>query len=385
MTIENVTVELKEIIEELQSKVAALEESGDGENHLVYPQRWATGDGTESNPWANNCVRTALDNCPNGGTIFLKAGYYKLDTTLWDKAGTKTFSIIGEGMGRTILVTSMTTDVGIFITGVDHCKLEGFTLDAGSQNANTNCGITVGTSDYLIIRDVEVKNSGQTGINLAKNNYSQLQNIYAHGNYSHGVHANASGVSGSNTHNTYRDIYCWDNGYSGFDDYGNSVTPTEAQYNLYDNIQCWNNTKHGIAICNMTNGVVSNSFVSDNTERGMYLHTIEDFNIHNCLVNLNTLTQLVLYNSKNINFANVIVKNGGVDAGGILLKNTSDIRFTTCQSYDDRETLLQKYGLVLLETNTKIGLLNCKLLPNKNGAIHNPNNATIKQCPCNIV
>jgi len=45
---------------------------------------------------------------------------------------------------------------------------------------------------------------------------------------------------------------------------------------------------------------------------------------------------------------------------------------TTCQSYDDRETPLQEYGLQLYGTNTGISLLNCKLSPNKDGEIYNP-------------
>ena len=49
--------------------IAATDEPG-----TVYPQKWATGTGTVSNPWANDCIKKAYDATPAGGTIFLKAG-----------------------------------------------------------------------------------------------------------------------------------------------------------------------------------------------------------------------------------------------------------------------------------------------------------------------
>jgi len=68
------------------------------------------------------------------------------------------------------------------------------------------------------------------------------------------------------------------------------------------------------------------------------------------------------------------VKNNNT---GIALYGCSNIVFTTCQSYDDRETPLQEYGLELENTNTEISLLNCKLTPNKLGDIYNPNGAVV--------
>jgi hypothetical protein len=63
---------------------------------------------------------------------------------------------------------------------------------------------------------------------------------------------------------------------------------------------------------------------------------------------------------------------------GINIYNSSELVFTSCQSYDDRATPLQDYGIQLAETNTGISILNCKLLPNKYGDIYNPNGVAVE-------
>jgi parallel beta-helix repeat protein len=93
------------------------------------------------------------------------------------------------------------------------------------------------------------------------------------------------------------------------------------------------------------------------------------------LVTLSTVKGISMYDSENINFTNVIVKNNFT---GIAIYNCGDIVFTSCQSYDDRETPLQEFGMELYEGNTGINLLNCKLTPNASGDIYNPNGVAVK-------
>jgi hypothetical protein len=74
------------------------------------------------------------------------------------------------------------------------------------------------------------------------------------------------------------------------------------------------------------------------------------------------------------------VKNNNVSDttnSGIKVTDSSGIKFTSCQSYDDRETPLQDYGIYLYGTNTGISLLNCKLTPNELGDIYNPYSVAI--------
>ncbi|MBA7546332.1 hypothetical protein ES705_38720 [subsurface metagenome] len=280
-------------------------------------------------------------------------------------------------MDKSIIVLDI-DDIGIYI-GTDYCTLKGFTIDGDSQVDDTYPLINIHSCDHIVIEDIEVENAGSCGINLYRVNHSSLQNIYAHDNYEHGVHSGAFGITGRNMYNTYRDIYCWDNNDNGFDDFGNGIDV--EQYNVYDNLQCWDNGKLGIAMCNQKSGVLSNSFASGNGEDGIYLNAIEDFSINSCLVTLSTERGIVMYASENINFTNVIVKNNG---RGIALNGCINIALTTCQSYDDRETPLQLYGIELYGTNTGISLLNCKLTPNKEGEIYNPAGVVIaekKSCP----
>jgi hypothetical protein len=353
------------------SSTSPIYEPGTEEPGTVYPQKWATGTGTVGDPWAGDCLNDALTAVPDGGTIYLRAGYYHLDSILY--TGSKSYNLIGEGRNKSIIVLDITDTYGIYIA-TDHCTLKGFTIDGTSQTGGTAYigVIKVGYCDYALVEDIEVKNGGYYGINIYEVNHSSFQNIYAHDNYRHGLHP-GSDITGRNMYNTYRDIYAWDNGVSGLDDRG-SIEPLEQLYNVYDNIQCWDNGEHGIAIGNQKSGVLSNSFSNRSGKNGIYLNAIEDFSINNCSVTLSVEAGIVMYTSKNISFTNVIVKNNG---DGIIIKNCINTTLTTCQSYDDRDTPLQLYGIRLYKTNTGISLLNCKLTPNKEGEIYNPAGAVI--------
>ncbi|GAI85030.1 unnamed protein product, partial [marine sediment metagenome] len=155
-----------------------------------------------------------------------------------------------------------------------------------------------------------------------------------------------------------------------------SGDPDEQMYNVYDNLQCWDNGSHGIVIGYQRSGVLSNSFASGNGAIGIWVYDVEDFNVHDCSTTLNDEEGLHILNLDNINFTNVIAKNNNVsdtdNIGGIIIENSSGIRFTSCQSYDDRDTPLQAYGIELTSANTNISLVNCKLTPNKEGEIYNP-------------
>ena len=345
------------------------------ETKTVYPQKWATGDGTAENPWANDCIQKALNFVPAGGTIFLKAGYY----TLSNQAEiTKKVNIIGEGRDKTIITTADAH--GFYIESVDYVTIKNLTVDGDAQDSGEDpiiyrCPITVGQSEHILLENIEAKNAARYGIDTNTMNHSSLLNIYAHNNYRHGVHSGTD-VSGNNMHNTYRDIYCWDNGVCGFDDRGNETYPDEDLYNLYDNLHCWDNGEAGISITTQGSGVISNSFVSGNGIWGLNLRSIENFNIHDCSVALSGEQGIYIQYSNNLNFTNVIVKNNNnnvVDgnSGGIMVRQSNGIRFTSCQSYDDRIPPIQKYGLSTKDAVDYVELVNCKLLPNLQSAIYN--------------
>ena len=176
-------------------------------------------------------------------------------------------------------------------------------------------------------------------------------------------------------YNVYRNIYAWDNGHGGFDDRGSDISQIEQCYNIYDNLQCWDNGGHGIDIAHQKGGILSNSFSRGNGARGIRLLNTEGFDVHDCSATLNGSEGFkISLSSGNTNLTNVIVKNNRY---GISLDGCNNIIFTSCQSYDDRDTPLQDYGLKLYDINTGISLLNCKLSPNKNGEIYNPNGVAI--------
>jgi hypothetical protein len=342
------------------------------ETITVYPQQWATGDGTIENPWANNCLNSALANVPDGGTIFLRAGYYTLSTFLW--SDTKSYNLIGEGRNKTFIITGMTDTMGIYIS-TDYCTLKGFTIDGASQEDTLEECHLIGIGDcyYVLLEDIEVKNAGSCGINTVSISYSTFKDIYVHDNYSHGMHCPTTEV-GRGKHNTFKDIYSWDNGKNGFDNAGHNLA-IEDSHNIYDNIQCWGNGEDGLGFHYITGGIISNCSAWGNAENGIRLNHVEDFDVHDCIFNLNSYQGVKITFGENTNLKNVNAKNNNVSKTGrvgIVVSDCSNVTLTNCQSYDDRDIPLQSYGLYLEGTNTGISLLNCQLTPNKEGDIYNP-------------
>jgi hypothetical protein len=262
--------------------------------------------------------------------------------------------------------------------------LKGFTIDGDSQTDGTqylSC-ISISNCDYISLEDIEVKNAGYYGVEPYQVNYSLFQNIYAHDNFRHGLHP-GSDTTGRNKYNTYRNIYAWDNGVDGFSDRGSTIDPDTQFNNVFDNLQCWDNGRFGIDIDNQRGGVLSNSFTTGNEEHGIWLYNVEDFNIHDCYIDLSGKEGLYIELLKNVTFTNVIVKNNNISdtdgISGVIINNSSGIKFTSCQSYDDRATKLQAYGIQLEGTNTGISILNCKLTPNRYGGIYNPTGVVITE------
>ena len=306
----------------------------------IVPQDYATGDGTVENPWANDCIKKAYDACPVGGTVFLKAGYYELTGRCYIE---KLVNIIGEGIDKTIIITDSDAN-GIQIDDVDYCTIKNLTIDGDAQIDDTPylATIEIDYADWCVIENVEVKNAGYYGISLDHCNHTVLRNVYTHGAAHHGVSA-CSDDSPANMYNTYDGVYCWDNTYNGFKDRGISddTDYPEDAYNYFNNIQAWDNVKNGIMIAAQKGGVVSNCSSRNNGEAGFELGVLEDFNFHNCIALNNDEEGIILSGgSKYVNFTDMIVKNNntsdGAEITGILVDDSTNIRFVNCHSYDSR-------------------------------------------------
>jgi len=323
---------------------------------IVTPQDYnPTGNGIENNPWGNGCVESAINACPIGGNVYLKAGYYQL-TGIANIP--KPMNIIGDGIDKTIILTA--NNQGLYGESCKNVAIKRLTIDGKKQITDGTTYLTCmafNYSDYMLFEDIEVKNSARYGWDGNDNNHCTFKNFHAHDNYRHGIHPMAN-KAGTNMYNTYQDVYCWDNGVNGISDIGSEDYPDEDCYNIYDNIQCWNNGTYGLQISRMHNVTISNSSFNGNGGYGLFLYDDEDFDL-----------------------ANVITKNNNVNNtgnfSGILISLSARMTFKECQSFDDREPKLQNYGLYLSETNTGISLINCILLPNKLGDIYNPNGAEI--------
>jgi len=283
----------QEIITAPRSSPAIMQMSGNPNE--IYPQKWATGDGTVNNPWANDCIQKAYDSATTGGTIFLQKGYYQLSSTIYIE---KEIQFIGEGMNSTIILTA---DARGFQINADDCILKGFAIDGSAQsNGNHQC-INITQSSRLLLENIEVKNAGYYGLNINDSNHSIFKNIYAHKNFRHGIHSGAN-ISDTNQNNFYIEINCYDNQVNGFDDRGGF----DSKNNSYNKLECWNNGQHGIAIARQEDSMLSNSASRDNGTYGIWLSMLKNISVNNCTAIHNGVDEIVVIFSKNVSFDNMI-------------------------------------------------------------------------------
>ena len=308
-----------------------LQTRNDLQNYVVYPQDYGAGAGTVGDPWDTECCELAYAACPTGGTIFMRAGYYEL-TGSWGIS--KAINIIGEGMGKTIIVTD--NAIGFYIEA-NHVTLKGFTINAGAQtNGGGGCGIAH-EGDYAIMEDIEIKDAGTYGLDVSNSDYGLYRNFFIHGCYNCNVHINAT-TTGKGKYNSYRNFYVWDSEVNvGFGDDGNDSF-TEQTGNIYDNIVAWDNTGSGIGIGYQRGITATNLYSTGNGGWGIYLVGLEESSITNAMATLNGITDSTwgvnADTCKKLNLTNIIATNNYT---GIGLDDCSDIVLTSCQSYDTRK------------------------------------------------
>jgi hypothetical protein len=226
------------------------------------------------------------------------------------------------------------------------------------------------------MENIKVKNAGYYGMSLI-GSYCTYKNIYAVDNYRHGMHPGGS-LANSNEYNTYKDIYCWNNGVSGFDDKGEDGSGN----NLYDNIRAWNNGHAGISIIFQSSGTLINSLSYDNSSYyGINIRNIDNFTLENCITYSNFTDGIYIKDCGNIDLSNVISKNNSTsnttNDSGIHIIDTPYIELSLCQSYDDRNPPLQDAGIITEGTTKYVKITNCKLTPNEKYTILNLSNAII--------
>jgi parallel beta-helix repeat protein len=348
----------------------------------VYPQDYATGTGTAIDPWAGDCINDAYAAASAGDTIYLRKGYYLLSTLLNIEG--KGVNLIGEGMGKTFIITGMAATHAIRVVD-DYVTLKGFTLDADSQNKSVGestdlQGISLKDGNYITLEDVEVKNAGYAGIQYTDISYSTMRHLYIHDNAWLGIHQ-AHLTSTGGKHNTFKDIYTWSHTHQGFDD-GGEVTPwTSDCDNVYDNINSWDNGEEGLVFWYMWGGKVINCTAWDSTTYGIYIGNSHELSLVNCSANYNHAHGIKIVNSDDIVLSHCVSKNNDVDdAGskcGLVIENSDRLILDNCKFYDDRGTPQQDYGILTEGNCSDIQLINCKLAPNGTSTIGDFGTTTI--------
>jgi len=312
----------------------------DQQQYTVYPQDYATGTGTDIDPWAGNCIEDAYNAASAGDTIYLRAGYYELDDIL---SVAKSISFIGEGIGKTIVITA--DAYGFRIDDCDYVTIKDMTIDGDAQTDDTEYISPIFAHEsvnYLLIENVEAKNGGYYGIGLFEVNNAVCKNIYMHDNAHEGFHPSTN-TAGRSQYNTYQDIYCWDNGCCGFNDRGsNTLEQIVNQHNSYSNIKAWDNSDHGITINYQSGAVIDNCIADGNGLNGFNILGLADSTITNCVATLNSPSPATRGGFHFADCDNVIA-TGLISYNnyyrGINLEDCYDITLANCKSYDDRDLI----------------------------------------------
>jgi hypothetical protein len=355
----------------------------------VYPQQWATGTGTVGDPWAGDCIDDAIAAASAGDTIYLRAGYYQLSGECAIRKDNLT--IMGAGINKTFVLTDNAH--GFSFDRYNHITICDLTID-GTAQTGWCFGIYPANCDYTTVRNVEIKNCSNCGINSYQCNYGLFENLSLHDNGEHGIHP-CSNELGRNKYNTYRNIDCYNNVEFGFSDRGNGeaepLAPLEPCYNVYDNIHVWDNGYSGIQVSFQKNATITNCSSENNGDVGLRFISLADSTITNCTSIGNSIDttnpgiyiygagEHASYIAENLIFTNVVSKNTDGDPGVQLNYYADNITFDSCQFYDDQDTMTQTYGARLTGDNvSNIYFINCKLTPNISGAIYNPNGVAVK-------
>jgi len=344
--------------------------------NTIFPQTWGTGTGTEGDPWTG--LKSAVDGCPEGGTVYLRAGYYQLNKHI-DRR--ETIRIIGEERETTIIRTGNNHAISIY--QADNVVIKNLTIDADAQSTGSYIvALKLAESDYAILDNIEVKNAGWNGIDFFSNNHGLVQNIWLTGNGHHGIHPMTTDKIGTHMYNTFKNIYTWENEDQGFDDVGNEKYPEEVLYNTYDNLHAWNNGGAGFTIFCQGGATITNCTAENNGIDGFRLWYLSDAAISDLFAEENGEQGVYLRQNNNIDLTNIVAKNNGQSGtvySGFYLQDATNIYFTDSVSNDDQTTMTQKYGLDIRGDSDNITLDNCTLLPNVSGDIYNPEGAIVNE------
>jgi len=144
-----------------------------------------------------------------GYKIFIKNGHYDLATTL---NLTKKLTIEGESQAGVVIDTGGVSGYGITNNnGVNDITLKNFTLFGPSADAESSYGIKATHTNNLTVKDVTVKGSGRSEVDLNTVTTATLENVTADGNNTAGA-----GIAVSHSSDiTLRDITTQDNIWGG--------------------------------------------------------------------------------------------------------------------------------------------------------------------------
>jgi parallel beta-helix repeat protein len=302
-------------------------------------------------------INSAIDavNTAGGGAVYLRAGTYTISSNVVIKSN---IILRGEGEATVIKLEDEATlsSAGLIraVDGASHFVLENFVVDGNKSNqtSGTNkygfyCGESGDVSEYLILRNLHVKDCSGYGLDPHElTRYMLIEDCLVENN-----------GDASNDFDGITTDYCEysvikNNIVKGNQRHGINIVTTSSN-NVYIGNICEDNGDHGITINGSSDCVISNNVCIDNTQNGIYATSADDNNISDNYVSGNQQHGIKLYKSSYNVISNNKLKNNSQQTNNgyneIILDDGSSIysTYNIVSSNHIRcvETNKAKYGI----------------------------------------
>lgn len=210
-----------------------------------------------------------------GGTVYLPAGTYKIDSTLTiTQSGTK---LVGAGRGDTILVCSSANTAGITIGAINLVEISDFSLTRTATATSGGDGIKCSTVSVgqTKIHDLLIEKH-YNGLSLGPTDFSDIQNVIVQQCTNDGVYLTNTASDGA-VQWSMRDVLSQMNAGRGFA-IVSIAGPSQITPGTYSNIATFANSGRGIAFIGLV-GVPINDirmrggFIGEDGDSEVYLDT----------------------------------------------------------------------------------------------------------------
>ena len=235
---------------------------------------------------ANDVIQSAINALTNGGTIFIKAGTYRLTNTLYLKDN---IALKGEGQATVLKLDDNINKTMIYLdSNAKYCMIQDLKLDGNAAHNSEGHGIYFYHTEWLpgraTVKNVHVWNTAKHGIYILHYAGVILESVRCFYNGESGIKVCSNDNFISNTyigwsdksclvikgsHNNVVNIHTWGGGYSNpSSGLGQSGIVLYGHRNTIVGSQSESNCRIGILIQGGSRNVISGCLVWNNGKQG---------------------------------------------------------------------------------------------------------------------